>query len=423
MQNLYELIILYRDLPLTLMLVHKAYRYELDPNNSQRSSLLQHAGITRFTYNWGLQQRITLFNNAQGAARFTNAMKQHKILTSLKKTHFPWMYECSKCAPQEALRDLHKAFNNFYRGRKAGKNIGFPKFKKKGVRDSFRLYGTIRIEGRKIRLPRIGKIRIKERRSSYCKGKILSVTVKQRANRWFVSIAVEEEIANPTLQQGPKVGVDLGIKTLATLSDGTMFLNPRALGKRHRKLKRLSRSLSRKKKGSKNREKARHRLAKFYLKTFNIRQDTLHKLTTYLAKSHSTIVIEDLHVSGMMTNRQLARAISDVGMFEFRRQLEYKSQWYGSNLVIAPRSYPSSKKCSNCGHKKKELALSEREYVCEACGIRIDRDLNAARNLVAVSLPVTQTACREDVRLLVSPSGLTKKQTSRKQEPNISYGL
>jgi len=128
------------------MLVNKAYRYELNPNNSQRTSLLQHAGVARFTYNWGLEQRITRFKTNQGVARFTDAMKQHKLLTSLKKTQFPWMYECSKCASQEALRDLNKAFKNFYRGLKIGTYIGFPKFKRKSARDSFRLFGTIKFE-------------------------------------------------------------------------------------------------------------------------------------------------------------------------------------------------------------------------------------------------------------------------------------
>jgi putative transposase len=332
------------------------------------------------------------------------------------------MYECSKCAPQEALRDFNTAFKNYYRSRKTGNKIGFPKFKKKGVRDSFRLYGTIKFEGRKIQLPRIGKIRIKEKRSWYCKGRVLSVTVRRRANRWFAFVAVEEEIIDTTPIDDTKVGVDLGVKTLATLSNGTIVSNPRALGNRLKKIKKLSRSLSRKKQGSKNREKARLRLAKMYLKTFNIRQDTLHKLTTYLAKSHSMIVIEDLRVSGMMRNKRLARAIADVGMHEFRKQLEYKCKWYGSQLIVAPRTYPSSKICSNCGNKKKELGLSEREYVCEACGIRVDRDMNAARNLVTVSLPETQTACGEDVRLVADPLGLTEKQTSAKQEPNISHG-
>ncbi|MDF1540314.1 MAG: RNA-guided endonuclease TnpB family protein [Candidatus Thorarchaeota archaeon] len=402
------------------MLVHKAYRYELDPANSQRTLLHQHAGVARFVYNWGLDQRISLFKNNQGKDRFTDAMKQHKLLNSLKKIQFPWMYETSKCAPQESLRDLHKAFQNFYRGLKQGKMVGFPKFKRKGVRDSFRLTGTIRFEGRKLQLPRIGKIRIKEKRKRYYNGRILSVTIRRRANRWFVSITVEEGIPDPTPVRGKTVGVDLGVKTLATLSDGTIFENPRALGKQLKKLKHLSRSLSRKEKGSRNREKAKTRLARMYLRVFNIRQDTLHKVTTYLAKSHSKVVIEDLGVSGMMKNRRLSLAIADVGFYEFRRQLEYKCQWYGSQLIVASRTFPSSKRCSNCGHKKKELSLSERDYHCEECGLRIDRDLNAALNLVTVSLPETQTACGEDVRLIANPLGFTDKQTSVKQEPNIN---
>jgi putative transposase len=347
-------------------------------------------------------------------------MKQHKLLNSLKKTQFPWMYQCSKCAPQESLRNLNRAFKNFYRGLKTGKKVGFPRFKRKGVRESFRLTGTIRFEGRKLQLPRIGKVRIKEKRERYHNGRILSVTVRRRADRWFASITVEESIVEPNPVRGPKIGVDLGIKTLAALSDGTSFPNPRALRRRLKKLRKLSKSLSRKKRGSKNREKAKMRLAKMYLKTFNIRQDTLHKLTTYLAKSHGTIVIENLGVSGMMKNRRLARAIADVGMYEFRRQLEYKCKWYWSRIIVAPRTFPSSKTCSNCGNKKRELALSEREYVCEACGIRIDRDLNAACNLVTVSLPETQNACGEDVGLRDS-SGITK-QTSVKQEPNNNKG-
>ncbi len=404
------------------MLIHKAYRYELDPNNSQRSSLLQHAGIARFTYNWGLDQRIKLYKNNQGNDRFTDPMKQHKLLTSLKKTQFPWMYECSKCAPQEALRNLGRSFKNFQRGLKQGKRIGFPKFKSKGANDSFRLYGTIRFEERKIQLPKLGKIRIKERRKQYCKGRILSVTVKRRANRWFVSITVEENIKDPKPIVSYAVGVDLGIKTLATLSDGTIFSNPRALGLRIKKLRKLSKSLSRKKKGSKNREKAKLRLARMHLKIFNVRQDTLHKLSTYLAKSHSKIVIENLGVSGMMKNRRLARAIADVGFYEFRRQLEYKCQWYGSRFEVAPRTFPSSKRCSSCGHKKKELSLSEREYECGECGLKIDRDLNAALNLVTVSLPETLNACGEDVRLDVNSLGICEKQTSVKQEPKWTNG-
>ena len=341
------------------MLTNRAYRYELDPNNIQRTHLAQHAGVARFAYNWGLEQRIARYKNNQGDDRFTNAMKQHKLLNSLKKTEFPWMYEISKCAPQEALRDLHRAFQNFYRGLKSWKKIGFPRFKRRGVRDSFRLTGTIRFHERAIQLPRIGKIRIKEKREKYYEGRILSVTVRRRANRWFVSVTVEENLPDPQLVRGTPVGVDLGVKTLATLSDGTTFANPQALGRRLKKLRQLSKSLSRKKKGSKNHEKAKLRLAKMYLQVFNVRQDTLHKLTTYLAKSHSKVAIEDLNVSGMLKNRRLARVVADVGFYEFRRQLEYKCGWYGSELVVVSRTFPSSKMCSWCGHKKKELSLSE----------------------------------------------------------------
>lgn len=190
------------------------------------------------------------------------------------------------------------------------------------------------------------------------------------------------------------------------------------IGRRLRKLRKLQKSLSRKKKGSKNSEKSKIMLAKMYLKIFNIRQDTLHKLTTYLAKSHSKVAIEDLLVSGMMKNRRLARAIADVEFYEFRRQLEYKCQWYGSELVVVSRTFPSSKMCSRCGHKKKNLSLSEREYHCEQCGIQIDRDLNAALNLVAVSLPETENACGEEVRLSTDSLNL-ERATSVKQEPNI----
>ena len=361
-----------------------------------------------------------MYKESKGKKRFTNAMQQHKILNSLKKSEFPWMYECSKCAPQEALRDLDRAFRNFYRGLKTGEKVGFPRFKRRGFRDSFRLTGIIRVKRRRIQLPRLGKIRIKERKKRYYKGRILSVTVRRRADRWFVSITVAEEIPDPSPIEGAGVGVDLGIKTLATISDGSTFPNHRALRRHLRKLRVLSKSLSRKEMGSRNREKAKVRLAKLHLRIFNIRQDTLHKATTYLAKNHSKIVIEDLCVSGMMRNRRLARAIAEVGIYEFRRQLEYKCAWYGSQLIVAPRSFPSSKMCSSCGHKRKELALSEREYYCKVCGLRIDRDLNAALNLVTVSLPETQTACGEDVRPCYS-SRITMR-TSAKQEPNISPG-
>ncbi len=205
------------------------------------------------------------------------------------------------------------------------------------------------------------------------------------------------------------------------LSDGSMYSNPRVLEKKLRKLRKLSRSLSRKKRGSKNRKRARLGLARLHLRVFNIRQDTLHKITIYLTKNHSQIVIEDLCVSGMLKNRKLSRVIADVGFYELRRQLEYKCEWYGSELVVAPRFYPSSKRCSVCGNIKSDLTLSDRVYVCDECGLEIDRDLNAACNLVAASWTETENACGEDVRLVADSVG-SAELTSMNQEPNISQG-
>jgi putative transposase len=375
------------------MLIQRAYKYELHPNNLQRTHLRQHAGTARFTYNWGLEQRNKLYSEKTRKERYTDAIKQHKTLNTLKKTKFPWMYQVSKCAPQEALRDLQQAFKNFFDGLKGKRPpVGYPKFKRKGVNDNFRLTGVIRVVRRSIQLPRLGRIRLKEKREKYYKGRILSATVSRRADKWFVSLTVKEEIIIPP-NTGESVGVDLGIKNLVVTSSGECFSNPKTLTSRLRKLKRLSRNLSRKEKNSKNRGKARLRLARFHLKIHNIRQDTLHKLTTRLAKNHSQIVIEDLNVSGMKKNRKLARAISDVGFYEFRRQLHYKTQWYGSELVVAPRFYPSSKRCSRCGCVKVELSLAERTFHCEKCGFNIDRDFNAALNLLAVSCTDSLNAC------------------------------
>jgi len=394
-------------------MIKRAYRYELDPNNQQRTGFLRHAGTARFVYNWGLEQRNRLYREKQGNDRFTSAIEQHRELNKLKRTEFPWMYDVSKCAPQEALRDLGQAFKNYYRGIKTGEEIGLPKFKKKGIHDRFRLTGTIKFIGRTIQLPRLGRIRLKEKRERYHTGRILSATVSRRADRWFVSVAVEEEIIVP-LNEGSAIGIDLGIRSLAVTSDGDTFPNPRALNSRLRKLRRLSRQLSRKKKGSKNRGKARLRLARLYLRIHDIRQDTLHKLTTHLAKNHSQIVIEDLSVSGMMKNKKIARAVADVGFYEFRRQLEYKCAWYGSELVVAPRFYPSSKRCSRCGHIKEDLTLSERTYICEDCGLVIDRDQNAANNLLAVSCTESLNACGEEVRPQLAEASLMN------QEPNTT---
>ena len=358
------------------MKIIKAYRYEIKPNIWQRILLAKHVGAARFAYNWGLKQRIDLYEKDKTS---TNAIEQHRLLNCLKAQEFPWMYEVSKCAPQEALRDLHKAFQNFYRGLKQGKKVGFPKFKKKGIHDSFRLTGSIKVNPRSIQLPRLGEMRLKE--DTAVKGKILSATVSREADRWFVSITVEEEIETPIPIQGNPIGIDLGLTSFLTTSDGIKISPPKPLNKALKNLKRLSKKHSRKKVGSNNRKKSAFKLARQHRKVGNQRRDFLHKLSTSLAKTKPVIIMEDLNVKKMMQKKGLSRHIADVGWSGFVCMLEYKTKWYGSSLKKAPRYFASTKTCSSCGHVEKDLALSVREWTC-ICGKKHDRDVNAAVNLL-----------------------------------------
>jgi putative transposase len=328
------------------------------------------------------------------------AIDLHRELVRLKRSEFSWMYEVSKCAPQEALRSLDQAFRNFFRRLRSCKPPGFPKFKtRKRSKRSFRFTGTIRVFQDAIQLPRLGRLRLKERNYLPIESdqvRILSATVSEKAGRWFVSLLVEESRTIPK-NFGPVVGVDLGINRLATISNGSTYHNPRTLKRFERKLKRLQRMLSRRKNGSHNYQKTRHQLQKMHSRILNKRRETLHQITSKLAKTKSVIVVEDLTVEGMKRNHRMAKAISDSGFSEFRRQLKYKTLWYGSNLLVAPRFYPSSKRCSRCGHVKTSMKLSIRVYRCKVCKLIIDRDLYASHNLsqVAVSWTETQNACFE----------------------------
>jgi putative transposase len=367
------------------MNISRGFKTELDLNNKQRTACVCHAGVARFSYNWGLERKIAAY---QAGEKTPSAIDLHRELNCLKKTELSWMYDVSKCAPQEALRDLDRAFQHFFRRvkeKKAGKSIkvGFPHFKsrKKGL-GSFRLTGAIRIFEGHIQLPRLGVLRLKER--GYLPTgdvHILSATVSEKAGRWFVSVQVEMEIPDPEAQEKPAAGVDLGIQRMAQVSDGTCFENPRALKKSLTRLKRLQRRVSRRKQGSANRQKAVQQLARAHYRVANIRKDSLHQATTWLARSKSAIVLENLHVNGMLKNHHLAQAIADVGLYEFRRQLQYKGQWYGCEVFLADRFFPSSKQCSRCGTIKDSLGLGQRTYHCEKCGLVIDRDWNAAINL------------------------------------------
>jgi putative transposase len=389
------------------MEVTQAFRYELKPKNEQVGLLIRHCGIARFAWNWALARRIELYKTKEGNGRFTSAITQHRELNTLKKCEYPWMYEVSKCAPQESLRDLDKAFANFWRGQKNGKHVGFPKFKKKGVHDSFRLYEHIHTFGGCVKLPRLGIIKTKENTRKF-RGRILSATISREADRWFCSLCVKTEKHEPKPIQGDIVGIDIGLNSFAVISNGKehiYIIAPKPLKKGLKKLQKLNRQQSRKQLKSNNRKKANLALARCYRKMKNIRKDFLNKLTTKLAKTKSVIAIEDLNVQGMVRNKHLSRSIADVGWSDFRRQLEYKTSWYGSRLIIIPRFYPSSKTCHVCGEVNNALTLNDRTWVCLNCGTIHDRDENASDtirdyglNILATESSSGSNACGESVR-------------------------
>lgn len=411
------------------MKLTRAYKTELDLNNQQITACKRHTGAARYAYNWGLRRKQEAY---AATGKSPSAIDLHRELNTLKKTELPWMYAVSKCAPQEALRNLDNAFAHFFRrsklkqeGKLRGK-VGYPhpKTKKKGL-GSFRLTGSIAVFPDAIQLPRLGRLRLKEDGYLPTSGvNILSATVSEQAGHWYVSIQIEQERIIPA-NSGPVVGVDLGVKALATLSDGTVIENPKHLKRHLKKIKRLQRAVSRKVKGSANRKKAARKLGQEHRTVSSRRANTLHQITTMLAKTKSVIVMEDLNVAGMLKNHHLAQAISDVGFAEFRRQLTYKAAWYGSQVVVVSRWEPSSKTCSACGWVDVNLTLADRIFHCQNtdCGQIIDRDLNAAINLskLAGSSSESQNACGE-----VSAGRrreATVKLTSAKQEPNSFSSL
>jgi putative transposase len=287
------------------------------------------------------------------------------------------------------------AFQNYFRDLKKPvkqRHFQYPVFKKKFVaKDKFYLANDqFGVEEKRIRLPHLGWVRMQE--NLRFEGKILSATVAREADRWVVAVIVETEIEVPIRSENQTpVGIDLGIHQAAMLSTGKTFTAPMSLATNLQKLKRLQRQLARKKTGSKNRDKARMRLARQHRRVANARADFLHKLTTNLARRYDTIFLEDLDVVAMLKNHQLARALSDVGMGEFRRQIEYKTQLQGGQAVLVDRYFPSSKQCRKCGQKNEKMTLRDRLFCCPFCGHREDRDLNAARNILAEGQRILKT--------------------------------
>ncbi|NES67353.1 MAG: IS200/IS605 family element transposase accessory protein TnpB [Okeania sp. SIO2D1] len=399
------------------------FKTELHPNNQQKTLLAKHAGVARHAYNWGLWMTLNILNhnsnNPSSKLKFPTAIDLHKLLVAMVKPHNYWYYEVSKCAPQYALKYLSIAWQRCF-----SKVSGKPKFKKKGRDDSFptecyanTLDGSISVDFNRIKLPRIGWVKTFEILPDNVTPK--SVTITKASDRWLISFKIDSASIN-TEKSVDVIGVDLGVKSLATLSTGEVFVGAKSYRKYEAKLSRLQYLNRHKTKFSNNWKKAQLKIARLHSKIANIRKDTLHKLTTYLAKNHSQIVIEDLNVSGMMSNHKLAKAVADMGFYEFRRQLEYKCELYGSEPIVVDRWFPSSKTCSNCGTVKESLLLSERIFNCERCGFSCERDLNAALNLaMAGSLLRNANAFRASVaqQTSVTACGLDNADVARmKQE-------
>ena len=360
----------------------KAYKYRIYPNEEQINYLQKTFGCTRFIYNQMLADRIKSYEENKDLD-----IKIIKYPTPAQyKKEYEWLKEVDSLALANAQMNLDKAYKNFFRD----KSVGFPKFKSK--KDNHKSYttnnqnGTIYIENNRIKIPKLkSMIKIKQHREFV--GLIKSCTISQNpSGKYYISMFVDtENIQLPKLDT--KVGIDLGIKEFAITSDGEMFSNPKWLNKSEKRLRKLQKDLSRKQKGSNNRRKDRLKVAKLHEKISNQRKDYLHKISHYIISENQVIVIEDLKVSNMIKNHKLAKSIADVSWSEFRRQLEYKSEWYGRELIIAPSNYASSQLCSNCGNKSSQTKdLSCRTYICPVCGMEMDRDINASKNLLKLAM-------------------------------------
>lgn len=394
----------------------RAYKYKLKPTVKQCKALAQAFGNARFIYNWGLDKKKKAWEEEKKTISYFDLAHE---LTNIKKLdEYKWLNDSANVSLQQSLRNLDSAYTRFFKAKK-----GYPKFKsKKNTRDSIKFTNAYNKETRTntikfdftnmvVAIPRIGKVKFCENQKFEPSLKLGTLTVsKDHCGTYWCTIVVDDNkpsVLKTKIQEETTVGIDLGIKDYAILSDGTKYGNPKFLEKGQKRLAGLQQGFAKTQKGSKRRERKRLQIARLHRKIANRRADFTHKLSTDLVRRFDTICLEDLNVSGMVQNHHLANSIQSAAWSEFVRQLAYKAEMYGKNVVFIGRYEPSSKTCSNCGYVNRELKLDDRKWICPHCGSEHDRDINAAINIKKMGLhPQALVAIEQKVNNIINiPSG------------------